>query len=179
MIDRQAWDDYCQQRKTLIAAFRDERAKLDEQTAAKDFERHQPAYDAAWERHGTALKQLREKFGITGPPGAQRTTEYAVSIFTEADDPDGRIGLSSWELKVAYRGRSLWAVVHHSYCLNKSGGWDYEMRPTAREDDWLSEHRFLLLDALRLARAAAPNVTVNGWTAAELKIELFMKGKIE
>lgn len=43
----------------------------------------------------------------------------------------------------------------------------------------LGTHRFSLDEALRLAREAAPDVTINGRTAAELKIELSMEGKIK
>lgn len=41
---------------------------------------------------------------------------------------------------------------------------DYEMRPSEREDEWLAAHRFDLDTALELAKATAPNVTVNGFT---------------
>lgn len=169
MIDRDAWDDYCKQRDELRADFHSLYG-----TATSEAEK-----EAAWTDQLAKLKALREKFGVTWPPAEQQASEYRVSVFTEADDPDGDIGLSHWALTVAWRGRDLWAVLHHSYCLNKQGGWDYEMRPSAREDDWLGEHRFHLNEALELARKAAPDVSVNGHTAAEIKIELFMKGKIE
>lgn len=45
------------------------------------------------------------------------------------------------------------------------------VRPVAyevsREDDWLAAHRFDLDTALKLAREAAPHVTVNGRTVAD------------
>lgn len=169
MIDRDAWEDYCRQREALRVSFREEH------TAAK--EAGGSAAEAAWERHMGQLKELRERFGITAEAHTE-VTEHRVSVFTEADDPDHDIGLYSWSLTVAYRGRGLWAVVHHSYCLNKDGGWDYEMRPSEREDDWLGEHRFPLDEAIERAKHAAPHLTINGRAAAELKIELAMKGKI-
>lgn len=45
--------------------------------------------------------------------------------------------------------------------------WDYEMRPSEREDEWLATHRFDEAIALRLAKEAAPHVTVNGRTVAD------------
>ncbi|MGW9375680.1 hypothetical protein ACWGVR_37385, partial [Streptomyces xanthophaeus] len=49
-------------------------------------------------------------------------------------------------------------------CLGSDGTWEYEMRPSEREDEWLDAHRFDLDTALKLARDQAPLVTVNGFT---------------
>jgi hypothetical protein len=169
MLDKAAWVDYRQQRDVLKAAFREEHERL---RAGSHQER-----EVSWEKHMAELDELRNRFGITATAHTQ-ITERRVSVFQESDDPDHDIGLSSWDVTVAYRGRGLWAVTHHSYCLNKNGGWDYEMRPSERDDDWLGEHRFPLDEAVRLAKQIAPHISINGRTAAELKIELFMKGKI-
>ena len=167
MIDREAWDDYSKQRETMHADFR---RLLD--SASTEAEK-----EASWTLHSTALKQLREKYQITAE-AFTRQTEYQVSVFQESDDPEGYLGLSSWSLTVAYRGRDLWAVTDRINCLSRSGSWDYEMRPSEREDGWLAEHRFPLEEALALAQAAAPSVSINGRSAAELKIELSMKGRL-
>lgn len=168
MIDRDAWEDYEKRREVLRTAFR---AKHQAEGATSEDK------EAAWETFAEQLTALRKQFNITAEAHTS-PTEYQVSVFQEEDDPEGYIGLSSWALKVAYRGRGLWAVTDRINCLSKSGTWDYEMRPSEREDEWLAEHRFPLEDALALAQAVAPSVTVNGRSAAELKIELSMKGRI-
>jgi len=103
---------------------------------------------------------------ITSQPGTtpyQYITRYTVNCLPEDD-----IEASHWAITVEYRGRNLWAVLHGPYCLSKSGDWDYEMRPSEREDDWLAEHRFSLVHARQLAQEQAPVITVNGLTAAGL-----------
>ncbi|OPC83038.1 hypothetical protein B4N89_20715 [Embleya scabrispora] len=99
---------------------------------------------------------------MTEPRIHVRPTRYQVCAL-----PEGDINEPSYTIDVEYRGRDLWAVTRHSRCLGRDGTWDYEMRPSEREDDWLREHRFDLDTALELARAAAPHVTVNGHTVAE------------
>ena len=169
MIDRAAWEDYERQREAMRAAFRAEHQR----DGATDDEK-----ETAWQTFSERLTALRKQFGITAESHTT-ATEYRVSVFTEEDDPEGYIGLYSWALTVAYRGRGMWAVTDRINCLSKSGTWDYEIRPSERDDEWIAEHRFPLDQALEIATAVAPSVTVNGRSAAELKIELFMKGKIQ
>jgi hypothetical protein len=69
-----------------------------------------------------------------------------------------------FEVTVEWRGDGRWAVMHMGYCLGLDGDWEYESIPSERRDEWLATHRFDLDTALRLAREAAPEVTVNGWT---------------
>lgn len=69
-----------------------------------------------------------------------------------------------FEVRVEWRGRGLWAVTRHQQCLSASGEWDFEMRPSEREDDWLAEHRFDEATAIKLAKEASLRVRVNGWT---------------
>lgn len=171
MLDEATWDEYRKQREVLWAAFREAYA------IAKEV--GEEAREAAWEKRDAEMAELRERFNITYEVARDQVTKYTISVFAEGDDPEGHIGLSSWALEVAYRGRNLWAVLHQGYCLSKDGSWDYEPSVTNREDDYLAMHRFNLSEALERARKAAPEVTVNGWTAAELKIELLVKGRIE
>lgn len=96
------------------------------------------------------------------PEPTVQPTRYVVSCF-EPDDETGAI----YNLAVEYRGRGLWAVVRNRQCLNAHGRWSWESVPSEREDEWLAEHRFDLDTALRLAKKAAPQVVVNGRTAAE------------
>lgn len=96
-------------------------------------------------------------------PGPAMATEYTICAL-----PEGDINHGSYAITVAYRGDGRWAVLHHRWCLGTDGVWDFEMRPSEREDEWLDAHRFDLDTALRLAAEAAPGVEVNGITAAEV-----------
>ncbi|ONK09484.1 hypothetical protein [Streptomyces sp. MP131-18] len=95
-------------------------------------------------------------------PARIQPTRYEVNCLPE-DDINGH----SFALAVEYRGRDRWAVVRHGQCLGADGTWSYESVPSERTDEWLDHHRFDLGTALRLALAAAPSVTVNGWTVAD------------
>ena len=90
-------------------------------------------------------------------------TRYTVNLLPETASPDAHI----FEITVEYRGRGRWAVCRHGMCLGVDGTWDYEVRPSEREDDWLDAHRFDQDTALRLAIEQAPLVSVNGHTAAD------------
>lgn len=89
-------------------------------------------------------------------------TEYTVNLLPE-DGIDGHL----FGITVQYRGGGRWAVVHLSSCLGADGSWDFGVKEYDRGDDWLNAHRFDEQTALRLAKEAAPGVTVNGITAAE------------
>jgi hypothetical protein len=96
------------------------------------------------------------------PEATVRPTQYTVSCL-----PEGDINASVYTITVEYRGADRWAVTRHRQCLAVDGTWDYEMWPSEREDEWLAAHRFDIDTALRLAREAAPLITVNGHTVAE------------
>lgn len=89
-------------------------------------------------------------------------TQYTVTLVPETD-----INAPFYEITVDYRGHGQWAIVRHKQCMNGEGEWSWESIPSEREDEWLAEHRFDLDTALRLAKEAAPKVTVNGITAVE------------
>lgn len=91
-----------------------------------------------------------------------QVTEYTVSVL-----PDGDVNQDLFTIKVAYRGRGLWAVLRRSFCLGRSGDWDYESMPSGRTDQWLAEYRFTEAEALDLAREAAPQIEYGGRTASE------------
>lgn len=94
---------------------------------------------------------------------AVRATEYAVNLLPEDD-----INAPAYEITVRYRGAGRWAVQRGEHaCLGADGRWADGVKPYGRTDAWLGSHRFDLDTALRLARAAAPHVTVNGRTAVE------------
>lgn len=96
------------------------------------------------------------------PEPTVQPTRYVVSLFPP-DDHNG----ACYNLAVEYRGRGLWAVVRFKQCLNARGQWSWESIPSEREDEWLAEHRFDLDTALKLAKEAAPHITVNGYTVAD------------
>jgi hypothetical protein len=96
------------------------------------------------------------------PEAVARPTQYTVNCLAE-DGIDSHV----FAITVEYRGRDLWAVKRHGENLGADGTWDYESTPSNREDEWLATHRFDLDTALRLAKEAAPRVTVNGFTVAD------------
>lgn len=96
------------------------------------------------------------------PEAVARPTRYTVNCLPE-DDYDSHI----FAITVEYRGRDRWAVLRHGQCLGTDGAWDYESTPSNREDEWLATHRFDLDTALKLAKGAAPLVTVNGFTVTD------------
>lgn len=116
-------------------------------------------------RRAMTMREIREGLGHVKPGEPEplvQVTRYEVSVLPEDD-----INRSVFTVNVEFRGTDRWAVVRHGWCLDSNGGWDYELRPSEREDDWLESHRFDLDTALRLAREAAPGLIVNGHTAVE------------
>lgn len=98
------------------------------------------------------------------PTAVERITRYDVSCLTDERDA------IHFTITVEDRGDNRWAVCWAGRgCLNAATDeWDYEMRPSEREDDWLAAHRFDLDTALAHARRLAPTLTVNGWTVADV-----------
>ncbi|MGK5682431.1 hypothetical protein [Actinoplanes sp. URMC 104] len=90
-------------------------------------------------------------------------TEYTICAL-----PENNVNYRHYAITVAYRGDGRWAVTHMSHCLSADGQWDYEMRPSERDDDWVDDHRFDEQTALRLAEEQAPLVTCNGLTVTDL-----------
>ena len=76
-----------------------------------------------------------------------------------------------WDITVeeARPGWDAWAVRRRKRCLSRDGSWDPEPIPSGRSEAFLDTHRFDLETALRLAEAAAPDVTVNGMRAGDLR----------
>lgn len=75
-----------------------------------------------------------------------------------------------FDIKVEFAGSptgGAWAVRWLGRCLDRNGQWEFEPLPSARTDEWLADHRFDRDTALRLAHAAAPQLTVKGTTAQE------------
>lgn len=87
---------------------------------------------------------------------------YVVSVL-----PEDSINFSTYAIEVERKSPDRWAVLHHRFALGTDGDWDYEPLPSERTDEWKATHRFDLDTALELAKAAAPNVRVNRYTAAD------------
>lgn len=92
-------------------------------------------------------------------------TEYTVCALPP-EHPEHQ----TFAIRVAWRGSMdpdrldrCWAVCWHGRCINVSREWDYEPSPSNRTDAWIKRHRFTLDKALALARAVAPEVSVNGY----------------
>lgn len=96
-----------------------------------------------------------------------------IEVLTEVSFspiPPGDVNRVAWEVTVEYRstqedGTHLYAVKHFSHCLSRGGSWDWESRPSEREDEWLAEHRFPYDEAVRLAKQHCMSIKVNGMTA--------------
>ncbi|MFD7661301.1 hypothetical protein [Streptomyces sp. NPDC059788] len=100
---------------------------------------------------------------MSGTPAVTVTaTRYTVSCLTEDD-----INARAFDIEIVYRGDGRWAVCRLGKCLSADGTWSYESIPSERRDDWLAKHRFDFETAERLAREAAPHITVNGHTVAD------------
>jgi hypothetical protein len=104
-----------------------------------------------------------------------RPTRYKVNLLP------GSIGFyaQQFDITVEQRGvKDRWAVLRHDQVLGTDGAWSDQLSPSERDDNWLDAHRFDLDTALRLAKEAAPHVTVKGRTAAEVLTRLIATGRI-
>jgi hypothetical protein len=99
---------------------------------------------------------------MTTPEPTVQPVEYRVNCLPE-DGIDSHV----FAITVQYRGEGRWAVIRHSSCLGADGEWADGVKPYGRGDGWLNAHRFDVDTALRLAKEAAPHVTVNGFTVAD------------
>lgn len=113
------------------------------------------------------------------PAPTVQAVKYAVSCLPEGEDRD------LFGITVEYRGSGHWGVFRGTHrCLGADGSWSwgYAWRDGAQEpmsdeewtdyhagrDAWLDAHRFDEETALRLAKEAAPLVTVNGFTVSDV-----------
>lgn len=112
------------------------------------------------------FEQLRQRAADEAsslPAPFVQATRYEVSYV-----PEDNINRDLFTVYAEDRGNGRWAVVRHRQCLSTSGTWDWESRPSEREDDWLDEHRFDLDTALQLAQHQAALITCNGDTVTDV-----------
>lgn len=101
---------------------------------------------------------------MSGTDVSVEAVAYEVTA-CPADVPDRDM----WVLRVERRGPDSWAVLHRSFCWNRSTrDWDHEPNPSNRTDAFKRTHRFPLDQALNIARRQAPLVTIMGKTAADV-----------
>ncbi|MFJ2675090.1 hypothetical protein [Streptomyces sp. NPDC087525] len=111
---------------------------------------------------------------VVTPEPTTQIAQYRINCL-----PEDGIDSELFGITVEYRGKGRWAVVRLSSYLGADGTWswghDWPGEPTsdqyeayeASRQRWLDTHRFDEETALRLAREAAPHVTVNGFTVAD------------
>jgi hypothetical protein len=99
------------------------------------------------------------------PEATVKPTCYAVSLLPEDD-----VNYRTHAVMVMYCVDGRWAVIHQvtDTCFGADGEWADGIKPYGRGDEWLATHRFDHETALDLAKQAAPSVTVNGITTADL-----------
>ena len=100
------------------------------------------------------------------PEPTVRVVRYEVCAL-----PDGHSWRRHFILHVEWRGNDRWAVTQDwdlKPCLASDGQWDFEPRPSERTPEWAEGHYFDLDTALRLAKEAAPELTMNGYTPADM-----------
>lgn len=106
--------------------------------------------------------------------GAQLPIHAQVESVSFSPIPVGHCDRDTWQVTVDLRhsrdGVQSWAVRISGRALNtETGEFDYEPIPSERTDDWLATHRFSDYDAAcRAAMEAAPGVTWNGRSAAQI-----------
>lgn len=86
-----------------------------------------------------------------------------ITVVPDGADVEDR-DVSSWSVKVVWRGGGRYAVLARGQCLARSGEWEHEHIPSERTEAWLKEHRFALEEALRLAHVAANTMVVSSKT---------------
>lgn len=82
--------------------------------------------------------------------------------------PEGHPARHYFTITAAYRGAGGWSVGHLGDILANDGHWSWEIQPSARDETWLSAHRFDRDEAIRLALEWAQKITFEGKTAADM-----------
>lgn len=90
--------------------------------------------------------------------------EVRSSVLLSVFPPDSEL-FRHLSVAVEWRGRDAYAIVHNKRTLNRAGEWEYETQPSSRTDEYLATSRFSYEDALTLARAVVPRLTLMGLTA--------------
>jgi hypothetical protein len=91
---------------------------------------------------------------VTIPEPEERVTRYEVSCIPRDD-----INATLFTVYVKQTGDGLWIATDNKRCLNAAGEWVVDRSGLYVRHDKET--------ALRLAKAAAPGMTVNGWTVAD------------
>lgn len=97
-----------------------------------------------------------------------RTVRYEATRYEINAVPSGHPDAHKYVIIVERTGPDEWAVRRDGYCLGHTGRWTPEPPPQLRTGSWLGLHRSPLDQALDAATLAAPAITVNGRTAAQI-----------
>ncbi len=122
-----------------------------------------------------------------------QAVRYTVNAVPEDSSPDAHV----FEITVERRRGGLWTAIRHHRYLGRDGTWthgpDWPVgNPGSREpvtdaecvgyhsaqEEWLADTRYDLETALKLAREAAPHVTVNGLTPAAALARIARLGEV-
>lgn len=99
----------------------------------------------------------------TPMPVFDRVTKIEVSAV-----PFDLPGAHHFSLWVELRSEGRFCVSNgFSEVLDVDGDWVWESRPSERGDDFIARTRYDLETAMAMARAAAPSVTVNGFSVED------------
>ncbi len=101
-------------------------------------------------------------------PTTDLPVHTTATTYTVCALPLDRREAGHFSITVEWRSEGRWAVCRFRQCLDANGEWDFERSPSNREDEWLDAHRFDLDTALWLAQQAAPTITVNGYSIADV-----------
>lgn len=104
---------------------------------------------------GTAVHTMAATYTVNALHGVEGGGSWAVTV----------TWIGSWEYGRPRPEDQQWTVEHIGKRLGRDGTWDWDH--SERSDDWNSDHRFSLEEALKLAQEAAPRARFGGMTAAE------------
>jgi hypothetical protein len=114
--------------------------------------------------HGGQTEGLRAAIAVAVAAAREDATEFVVSAHPDRES----INWDSFAIRVKDCGRYGWGVLRWSRCMNRAGKWVNQPDRDDRDDAWFAEHRFDLDTALRMARAEAPHLRVNGSSLADV-----------
>lgn len=99
----------------------------------------------------------------TAPEVVVQATRYEVSVL-----PLGDINRRYFTLYVELRG-DQWAITNgFGECMEGDGLWSHDSAPSEDAEKWRARNRFGFDTALALAKKYAPQIAVNGRTAADM-----------
>lgn len=151
-VEREAWRLICDGAETYVGRLGYE-TKLMAQVNARALE---------------LVVKLRAEHVDKNSGMALTVTQFTLSVL-----PEDNVNYRHYAVRVEYGRGEGWAVRNAiGDCLGADGEWMFDGARFIEDPDakaaWLAEHRFDLSTAMKLARDAAPDVTINGRTARQV-----------